>query len=69
MEAARALYLAGAEIRWAKVHTWGRQIDDIFGIRPMKKGIGKSPLELIAELRQFIEAGKIPASRTIGIES
>jgi [protein-PII] uridylyltransferase len=30
--AANALFSLGASIRWAKVHTWGRQIDDIFGV-------------------------------------
>lgn len=31
-EAARGLFEAGVSIRWAKVHTWGRQIDDVFGV-------------------------------------
>jgi [protein-PII] uridylyltransferase len=35
--ASRALFEAGVEIRWAKVHTWGRQIDDVFGIKPLPK--------------------------------
>lgn len=33
-EAARALFELGLQIRWAKVHTWGRQIDDVFGVSP-----------------------------------
>ncbi|MES2857072.1 MAG: hypothetical protein V4692_14485, partial [Bdellovibrionota bacterium] len=33
-EAARALFELGLQIRWSKVHTWGRQIDDVFGIFP-----------------------------------
>ncbi len=37
VEAAQALYEAGCEIKWAKVHTWGRQIDDVFGIKPTKE--------------------------------
>ena len=36
--AATALFRSGAEIRWAKVHTWGRQIDDVFGITPVAGG-------------------------------
>ena len=36
--AARALFNNGAAIRWAKVHTWGRQIDDVFGISPIEGG-------------------------------
>jgi [protein-PII] uridylyltransferase len=35
LEAARALYAERASIRWAKVHTWGRQIDDVIGISPL----------------------------------
>ena len=37
-EAVRALFELGAAIRWAKVHTWGRQIDDVFGIAPLNAG-------------------------------
>jgi [protein-PII] uridylyltransferase len=33
VSAARSLHLLGAEIIWAKVHTWGRQIEDIFCVR------------------------------------
>ena len=32
--AADALSSEGVSITWAKVHTWGRQIDDVFGIAP-----------------------------------
>lgn len=35
LEAANRLLNAGAEITWARVHTWGRQIDDVFGIKPV----------------------------------
>jgi [protein-PII] uridylyltransferase len=34
LRAATVLARAGGEIRWARVHTWGRQIDDVFGIKP-----------------------------------
>jgi len=34
LQAATALASEGAEIQWARVHTWGRQIDDVFGIKP-----------------------------------
>jgi [protein-PII] uridylyltransferase len=30
--AAHSLFQEGFTIRWAKVHTWGRQIDDVFGV-------------------------------------
>lgn len=33
LAAARALYEAGFQIESAKVHTWGRQIDDIFKVK------------------------------------
>jgi [protein-PII] uridylyltransferase len=33
MSAAKALFDAGFEIKGAKVHTWGQQIDDIFTVR------------------------------------
>jgi [protein-PII] uridylyltransferase len=49
-EAARALFEAGAEIRWAKVHTWGRQLDDVFGIAPIK---GKSAKEFADQLQNI----------------
>lgn len=32
MAAAKALFELGLEIRWARVHTWGRQIDDVFSV-------------------------------------
>lgn len=47
-EAARALFEEQAQLRWARVHTWGRQIDDIFGIVPSKSG---GPEALVARLR------------------
>lgn len=49
VEAARALYDAGAEVRWAKVHTWGRQIDDVFGIWPLSAVTSDELLKKIAE--------------------
>ncbi|RYZ76564.1 MAG: HD domain-containing protein, partial [Proteobacteria bacterium] len=36
LEAAKALLAEGLAIRWARVHTWGRQIDDVFGVEAMK---------------------------------
>lgn len=35
--AAQALHSLGLQIRWAKIHTWGRQIEDIFAITPNKQ--------------------------------
>lgn len=34
LAAAAALHSLGLQIRWAKIHTWGRQIEDIFAISP-----------------------------------
>ncbi|MEM7646463.1 MAG: HD domain-containing protein, partial [Pseudomonadota bacterium] len=36
LQAIQILYEMKLEIMWAKVHTWGRQIDDIFGVLPKK---------------------------------
>lgn len=36
--AAHAMHDLGLQIRWAKIHTWGRQVDDVFGILPPKNG-------------------------------
>ncbi len=49
-EAARALFDAGVEVRWAKVHTWGRQLDDVFGITPPAITVQSSE-QLLAGLR------------------
>lgn len=34
LQAAESLSHIGLSIQWAKVHTWGRQIDDVFGVTP-----------------------------------
>jgi [protein-PII] uridylyltransferase len=34
ISAAQTLHDLGLQIRWAKIHTWGRQVDDVFGISP-----------------------------------
>lgn len=34
LSAAEAIASEGLSISWAKVHTWGRQIDDVFGVVP-----------------------------------
>ena len=34
LSAADAIASEGLSISWAKVHTWGRQIDDVFGVVP-----------------------------------
>ena len=61
-EAARALFDVGAEIRWAKVHTWGRQIDDVFGVVPMtdtvKAGV-KNAEKLVEDLTVRLVGPKV----------
>ena len=41
LAAAKALYDSGLSIRWARVHTWGKQVDDIFGVakNPNSEGV------------------------------
>jgi [protein-PII] uridylyltransferase len=45
LAAAQALYSAGLEIESAQVHTWGRQIDDVFTVK-------KPPGEQLSQLVQ-----------------
>ena len=33
LAAARALFEVGLSVKWAKVHTWGQQVDDIFCVK------------------------------------
>lgn len=47
--AAQALHDLGLEIRWAKIHTWGRQVDDVFGVLPAQ---GRSADEWTEELKK-----------------
>ena len=54
-EAARILYSEGAQIRWAKVHTWGRQIDDVFGIDNLSTKTELSSDEFVARLRARLQ--------------
>ena len=60
LSAAEALSSEGVSITWAKVHTWGRQIDDVFGIAPPSKsakGDEKTYLEtLLKRLREKVGA-------------
>ncbi len=35
LAAAEALHSSGMQIHWAKIHTWGRQIEDIFAVSPL----------------------------------
>ncbi len=49
ISAARALHDLGLEIRWAKIHTWGRQVDDVFGISPNQ---GRAVAEWLQELKK-----------------
>lgn len=44
--AERLALKTGVSIRWAKVHTWGRQLDDVFGVTP-PKGLSKTEFEAI----------------------
>ncbi|RME14545.1 MAG: HD domain-containing protein [Bdellovibrio sp.] len=46
LAAAWMLFEQGLSIRWARVHTWGRQIDDTFGI-VNRRGVGDKIQKLI----------------------
>ncbi len=43
--AVHALTAEGLSIRWAKVNTWGRQIDDVFGVE--RSGLSKENLDQV----------------------
>lgn len=51
LAAAEALAQEGLSIQWAKVHTWGRQIDDVFGVAPP---VGISSQALLVNLRKRV---------------
>lgn len=54
LKAAAQLKEFGCDIRSARVHTWGRQIEDLFHIKPMEM----NPEELIDRLRRSLIAAK-----------
>lgn len=57
--AAAALAQEGMSIKSARVHTWGRQLDDLFHVEP--KG---DPDEVLRKLREkFLESGRSSDSR------
>ena len=49
MTAVKALYENELKILWARVHTWGNQIDDIFGILPKKN---EKPEQVLKNLKK-----------------
>ena len=54
-EAARALYELGLQIRWAKVHTWGRQIDDVFGVSSVPGSDGTTEVDAREVIRALVK--------------
>jgi len=34
LAAAQSLHEEGLSLRWARVHTWGQQVEDVFSVRP-----------------------------------
>ena len=52
LSAIQTLHNENMEIVWAKVHTWGRQIDDVFGIKP-KEGV--SAKDQLVTLKEILE--------------
>ena len=51
LTAIKALYNNELTVIWARVHTWGNQIDDIFGVLPKK---GKKPEQILRNLKKRI---------------
>ena len=58
-----AFYKQDIKIIWARVHTWGHQIDDVFGVLP-KKGV--TPEQILEALRQNLEREEAPGTRRQG---
>jgi [protein-PII] uridylyltransferase len=58
LEAARALVDEGIAIRWARVHTWGRQIDDVFGVEAPKKEGDERGEKIFERLNSRFSASK-----------
>ncbi len=54
LSAARALYESGATILSARVHTWGREIEDIFNIKPLEDSE-----RLLSELKKKLEVTEL----------
>lgn len=51
--AAQAIFDLGLQVRWAKIHTWGRQVDDIFSVVPdQRKPLSEWTQELQKRLVQ-----------------
>ncbi len=50
LAAAEALVAHGLSIRWAKVHTWGRQIEDIFSVQPLAHETAEATAKKLAVL-------------------
>jgi [protein-PII] uridylyltransferase len=57
IRAAQVIFGAGLTIRWAKVHTWGRQIDDIFSVAPLANRKPEEVLEKMCALALKSELG------------
>ncbi len=49
LAAIKALYKEELEIVWARVHTWGNQIDDVFGVLPKEK---KEPEQILENFKK-----------------
>ena len=56
LTAIQALHRNELQIMWAKVHTWGRQIDDIFGVLPKKN---EKPEQILKKLKQQLEVPEL----------
>lgn len=59
LSAVAALADLGLSIQWAKVHTWGRQIDDVFGVQP---ALDQPLNEILNRLRSRLGVSQDPLS-------
>ena len=57
LSAASALYGNGLEVRWARVHTWGRQIDDVFCVLKTNDFVQK-----LQDIQLNFQADQLPSS-------
>lgn len=59
--ASQALYEAGLSLKWARVHTWGQQIDDVFSVSAGGgQGGGVDWAKIVAVLREKFLTSHLP---------
>ncbi|MCJ8276803.1 MAG: HD domain-containing protein, partial [Bdellovibrionales bacterium] len=56
VSAIQSIYDQNLEIIWAKVHTWGRQIEDIFGVLPLNS---ENPEQIVKSMKDSWESKEL----------